>query len=116
MVNDGTEVVSADIGGTTDEGILDELTTDEENPEDITTEEGTLEYGTTEERITVGDIEAVATTEEGVVVDDIIPNCVSLIDFMLLALSKLLAVLAAMASFNKFILLNISVNLSVTAI
>ena len=30
MVNDDTEVVSADIGGTTDEGILDKLTKDEE--------------------------------------------------------------------------------------
>ena len=86
MVNDGTGVVSADIGGTTDEGILDELTTDDENPEDITTEEGTLEEGTTEGEITVGDIEAVATTGEGVVVDDIIPNCVSLIAFMLFSL------------------------------
>ena len=36
-MNDGTGVVSADIGGTTYEGILDELTTDEENPEEITT-------------------------------------------------------------------------------
>ena len=63
--------------------ILDKLTTDEENTEDITTEEGTLEEGTTEKGITVGDIEAVATTGEGVVVYDIIPNCVSLIELML---------------------------------
>ena len=46
-VKDGTEVVSAEMGGTTDEDILDELTTDEENPEDITTEEGTQEEGIT---------------------------------------------------------------------
>ena len=69
----------------------------------------------TEEGITVGDIEAVAITGEGVVVDDNIPTCVSLIDFVLFALSKLLAVLAAMAPFNKLILFNISVTLSVTA-
>ena len=79
MVKDGTEVVSADMGGTTDEGILDEVTTDK---------------GTIEEGIAVGDIEAGTTTGGGLVVVDITPTCVALMDFMFLALSKLLAALS----------------------